>query len=319
MIRSLGRTLWLGVLLTAVMPLLASAQAGRFPFSDAGDFSEAAVLHGVVATREQCHMAPHAVWADAGRFGAECLRYWKGGLDLLPVKRVLVFFHGDAYVGVGNTSPTYLSSSSAKLRDDAEGWGKRLGVPYIFIGRPGTHGSSGDHMQRRRAAESGLISAALDVIKSRYGVEEFVIAGQSGGGHVTSSLLTLRHDIVCAVPASAPSSPRIRWEMMGRSRDTTGYADSYEPTQHLNKGGMHPNLRVFVLGDPNDRNVFWAAQKIMADALAQAGVSVQVLHGKGSGPQAHGLSNSSRLVAAWCAKETSTQDMLRLAARGLKG
>ncbi len=307
------------VCLAVALPLCAGAQTGRLPFSDEGNFSEAAVLRGVAATREQCHLASHAAWADAGRFGAECLRYWSAGLGKAPVKRVLVFFHGDVSVGVGKTNPIYLSSSIARQQADAERWGKQLGLPYIFFGRPGTHGSSGDHMQRRRPAESALISAALDRIKASYGVEEFVIAGQSGGGHVTSSLLTLRSDILCAVPTSAPSSPRIRWEMLGRSRDTTDYTDSYEPTKHIQLGRMHPNLRVFVLGNPNDRNVFWASQAAMAEALADAGVAVQVLHGVGSGPDGHGLSSSSRQVAAWCAKDIGTQEILQRAAKGLKG
>jgi dienelactone hydrolase len=55
--------------------------------------------------------------------------------------------------------------------------------------------------------ESRQINAALDVLKQQWSIKEFVIAGQSGGGHVTASLLTMRNDIVCAVPTSAPSSP----------------------------------------------------------------------------------------------------------------
>jgi pimeloyl-ACP methyl ester carboxylesterase len=230
-----------------------------------------------------------------------------------------VFFHGDIFVGAGKTSPDYLGSSQTRQQQEAERWSKRLGLPYIAIGRPGTYGSSGDHMQRRRPAESALVSAMLDRLKERHGIEEFVLAGQSGGGHLTSALLTLRADIVCAVPTSAPSSPRIRWEMMGRSRDTTMYTDSYEPWRHVDAGRMHPRLRVFVLGDPHDNNVFWASQTVMADALADAGIAVQVLHGEGSGPESHGLSNSARRVASWCAKGMATRDMLHEAAKGLRG
>ena len=65
-------------------------------------------------------------------------------------------------------------------------------------------------MQRRRPAESLLLSAALDKIREKLKIKELVVAGQSGGGHVTSSLITHRNDIVCAVPTSAPSSPRVR-------------------------------------------------------------------------------------------------------------
>lgn len=57
----------------------------------------------------------------------------------------------------------------------------------------------------------------------------------------------------------------------------------------------------------------------MADALNQAQIPVQVLQGQGSGPEAHVLSNSSRVVAGWCAKEMDTDEIVRRAARGLKG
>ena len=71
--------------------------------------------------------------------------------------------------------------------------------------------------------------------------------------------------------------------------------------------------------DPDDSNVFWAAQTVMADALDQAQIPVQVLQGQGSGPEAHDLSNSSRVVAGWCAKGMGTDEIAGRAARGLKG
>lgn len=305
----------------AGMALYSSAFAwlGRADFSDAGDFSEAAILSGVRATPSQCAAASSAVWAETSHAGAECIKYWAAGFGTEPAKRAIVFFHGDIFVGVGKTSPAYLESSNTALQHSADTWAKKLGMPYIFVGRPGTHGSSGDHMQRRRLAESELIGAALDQLKKRYGIEEWVVAGQSGGGHVTSALLTQRADIVCAVPTSAPSSPRIRWEMMGRTKDTTNYTDSYEPWQFLDKAKVHPALRVFVLGNPLDKNVFWPSQTVMADALQKANIPVQVLQGEGSGPDGHGLKNSAATVAGWCAKGMDTPDIIARAAKGLKG
>jgi pimeloyl-ACP methyl ester carboxylesterase len=299
--------------------LNSQALFGRENFTEAGDFSEAAILNGVRATQSQCAQTANAVWATPSTTDAECLRYWAAGFDAAPVKRAVVFFHGDVFVGVGKTSPNYLSTSQAAQHTAAQAWARRLGVPYIAIGRPGTHGSSGDHMQRRRKPESEIISAALDQLKTRFGIEEWVVAGQSGGGHVTASLLTLRNDIVCAVPTSSPSSPRVRWELIGRTRDTTNFADSYEPTSHLAKDRMHPAVRVLVLGDPKDKNVFWASQIVLADALKKINVPVAVLAGEGSGPDSHGLSNSARLVAGWCAKDMTTLDIESLAAKGLKG
>ena len=293
--------------------------AQRIEFTAEGDFSEAAVRRGIKATQVQCDAVPNGLWAPDPD-GGECLKYWAAGMEPLPARRAVVFFHGDVWVGAGKTSKGYLEATNAILQRFAGDWAKRLGVPFVFIGRPGTHGSSGDHMQRRRPAESLLISAALDALKARYGIEELVIAGQSGGGHVTASLLTLRSDIVCAVPTSAPSSPSVRWKMRGWKRDSTGYEDSYEPVQHLDKARMHPALRVFVLGDPQDTNVVWPSQTILAERLKQAGVPVEVIEAQGTGPELHGLPNSARNVAGWCARDVPTEEiMLRSAHKAMKG
>lgn len=311
-------------LLAAVLATLPQAMAGDIwgsvPFSAEGDFSEAAILKGVHATQAQCAQTPQAVWAAPANGEGECLRYWAAGFDANgPNPRAIVFFHGDVFVGVGKTSPAYLKSTQDSLQTTAQAWAKKLGIPYVAIGRPGTHGSSGDHMQRRRKPESQTISAALDALKVQWGVQEWVVAGQSGGGHVTASLITMRADIVCAVPTSAPSSPSIRWELMGRRKDTTNYIDSYEPWQYVQKDAMHPGIRVFVLGNPQDKNVFWASQTVLADALQKANVPVSVLTGEGSGPDAHGLKNSAHFVAGWCARNMDTDEMVERAAKGLKG
>lgn len=299
-------------------PSQAQPAKGRMEFSAAGDFSEAALRSGVKATRAACDRVDNAVWASTRDHGQECLRYWTGGFHRKPVARAIVFFHGDLLTETG-VPPAYVRSSMAKLQRMADDTARQLDAPYVFVGRPGTHGSSGDHRQRRRPAESALISAALDELKGRLQVGEWVVAGQSGGGHVTSSLLTRRADIVCAVPASAPSSPRIRWALHGMKKDNTGYADSYEPGEHLQGAKVHPELRVFVLGDPNDSNVLWPSQTIMADKLKQAGIPVEILRGEGAGPRAHGLPLSARRVAGWCYHALSSEEILRKAAAGLKG
>ncbi|MEO8020770.1 hypothetical protein [Polaromonas sp.] len=308
-----------GLAVALLMPATNQAQFGRVDFSEPGDFSESAILRGVKATQAQCAAAANTVWSATTSSGAECLKYWKAGFGDNPVKRAIVFFHGDVFVGVGKTSKNYLGMTNAQLQKNADEWAKKLGMPYIFMGRPGTHGSSGDHMQRRRIDESIIISTALDELKKRHGIEEWVVTGQSGGGHVTSSLITERSDIVCAIPTSAPSSPRIRWEMMGRTKDTTNYIDSYEPWKFIVKEKTNPTLRVFVLGNPDDKNVLWPSQTVMADALKKAQVPVQLLQGEGSGPDMHGLANSSRIVAGWCAKDLGTEEIVARASKGLKG
>lgn len=296
-----------------------AAAATSVPFTAAGDYSEEALLRGVSATQAQCAEVSGTVWADAGPLGQACIKYWTAGFPTAANGRAIVFFHGDLLVGKGKTAKGYLTNSPQKTQRDIELTARKLDAPYVFIGRPGTHGSSGQHTQRRRAAESALLSDALDQLRQRLNIREFVIAGQSGGGHVTAALLTRRKDIVCAVPTSSPSSPRLRWTLMGLKKDTTGFNDSYEPAEHLDKARMHPGLRVFVLGDPTDKKVPWASQTILSDRLLAIGVPVKVLQGQGAGPESHGLPNSGREVASWCFRDLATDEIVRRAGAGLKG
>jgi hypothetical protein len=189
----------------------------------------------------------------------------------------------------------------------------------MLLSRPGTFGSSGEHKQRRRLLEPQLMSAALDEVKARHGISDLVLVGLSGGGHTVASLIGWRSDIVCAVPTSSVSSPRLRWEGLGRPTDLTGYADSYEPVNNLKREIMHPKLRVFVLGDPEDSNVRWSTQTPLAVRLKELGVNVEVLTGEGSDLQRHALGESGRLIGALCLLDKPTSDILEVVARGLKG
>lgn len=304
----------------AAAPALASLPRTRPPrmaFLPQGDFSERAVRRGVTASADDCRAANGAAWVESPH-GNECIRYWAAGFGSAPVKRAVIFFHGDVLAN-GGVSAEYQAMTPEKLQRDADQWAARLGVPYVFVGRPGTHGSSGDHTQRRRLGESVLMSLAVDAIKARYRIEELAIAGQSGGGHVTASLIAARNDIVCAVPSSSVSSPRLRQTLRKWAVDATGYDDSHEPVEHLVRAKMNANLRVFVVGDPQDSNVLWEPQTVLSKKLGEIGVTNQILEGEGTGPARHGLGRSGRIVAGWCAAGLSTDEIVRRAKRGLKG
>ena len=300
-------------------PAVAKKTGPPVPFDAELGFSEEAVRNGVVATKEQCDRVENAVWAQSADSGQACLRYWAAGFSNTSSNRAVVYFAGDCWHYSKGLESGCSEQTTARLKANAESSSKQLGVPYVVFARPGVFGSSGDHMQRRRPAESKLISAGLDELKKRLRIDEFVLVGQSGGGHVTASLTALRSDVICAVPASANSSPRIRWQTLKWTRDSTGYEDSYEPHEHLDKSRMHPKLRVFVLGDPNDKNAVWASQTVLADKLRAAAVPVEVLIGEGMGADAHGLGQSAQAVAGWCANNIPTGEIVRKAAAGLRG
>lgn len=62
--------------------------------------------------------------------------------------------------------------------------------PYIFVARPGIYGSSGVHNGARKRLESLLMSEALNKIKQRHQILNYVLVGHSGGGHIVSALLS---------------------------------------------------------------------------------------------------------------------------------
>lgn len=310
------------VLAVLSLALLGSAHAApdRLELPAAGEaFTNEAVVRGTRATAAQCAAMPNAVWAQPEGESGECLRYWHAGLKQGANPRALFFFTGDLLVQDTVADRTYAGTTSARVQAVIDTVPQRFGVPYVFVGRPGTFGSSGAHRERRRQAEARLVSAAIDDIKKRHGIAEISIAGLSGGGHVVVSLLGYRSDVVCAVPASAVSSPAMRMKLRGWTVDATGYADSYEPMDHLNKARMNPGLRVFVLGDPADTNVPWAVQVALADRLRALGVRVEVLQAEGLGPDRHVIITSALLIAALCTLDQTTEDIQQRAAEGLRG
>jgi hypothetical protein len=308
----------------ALLGLLLMGQAHAFGDrvdmpAHADAFTNEAVVRGVRATEAQCAAVPNAVWAQPAGAAGECLRYWHAGLKDVVNPRVLFFFSGDLLVQDTVIDTSYAATTPARVQAVMDTVPQRFGVPYIFIGRPGTYGSSGAHKERRRQPEARLVSAAIDEIKKRHGIQEISIAGLSGGGHVVASLLGYRSDVVCAVPTSAVSSPSLRMKLRGWTVDATGYSDSHEPMEHLDKTLMHPGLRVFVLGDPADRNVPWAVQTALADRLRTLGVKVEVLQAEAVGPDRHVIVGSALLIGALCTLHQSTEDIQQRAAKGLKG
>ncbi|HET6829555.1 MAG TPA: hypothetical protein VFH35_12785, partial [Ramlibacter sp.] len=274
------------------------------PITQEGEYTESSLRNGVSATQDQCAAVSHSVWAQTPQGEQACLRYWAEGFEPgKAVPRAVVYFLGDAWSN-GTMAPNYPQLTHASLAAAAKARARQLGLPYILVARPGTLGASGDHMERRRPAESRIISAALDVLRSRYGISEFAAAGYSGGGHVVASLLTLRSDIVCAVPTASVTAPRLRWTLHNWTRDATGYSDSYEPTEHLDPARMHPKLRVFVVGDPLDSNAKWPAQTLLAEKLTALKLPAWIVEGEGTGRERHGgLGDLAHRVAGWCAQE----------------
>lgn len=73
---------------------------GRADFAAQDDFSESTIMSGVRAASEQCAVVSNTVWAVTKKISSECLKFWATGFDALPAKRVVIYFHGDVFLGL---------------------------------------------------------------------------------------------------------------------------------------------------------------------------------------------------------------------------
>src|SRR5205807_1713764 len=194
-------------------------------------FSGAELLRGKRITEAECAALPGAVWVAVDQQG-ECIRYYHstaGGVG----PEVVVFFSTEVAStnARGEVKPYdfYVKQTPAAMQDRSAGWSRSLRMPYLYLGRPGTYGSSGEHARRRTPREIDLISAALDAIKSRLGYTRLHLAGYSEGGHAAAALLARRSDLGCVVLASSLLSVRSRLAEAGRDQDVTGNKHPVDP------------------------------------------------------------------------------------------
>ena len=255
---------------------------------------------GATMTREQCRDPATSVWMVVDGQG-ECMRYFHAGLaDRNPL--VHVWFHGDRQIHMKNgerRALAYHDNAPAKLRAQAEAEFRARGIPFIRLSRPGVYGSSGDHSQRRRPRDIAVIDAALTAIKAKYRIERFALSGQSGGGHVVASLLTLRHDVGCAVITSGVVAVRERNRIKGWSRDVTGHDDFFDPIDHVREIPLD-GRRIFIVADPEDALVPFAIQVGYRVALAQAGHDARLIRARGTDRNRHSLAATGHKVVKWC-------------------
>jgi hypothetical protein len=223
-----------------------------------------------------------------------------GGADVL-------FFVSSDVVSVngrGEAKPLdfYLRQTPASLQNGSASWSRTLQLPYVHLARPGTEGSSGEHAQRRTPREIELISAAIDAIKSRHGYARIHIAAFGEGAHAAAVLLAKRNDLGCVVLASGLVSLRSVLAERGRDIDVTGNKAAIDPITLVDRIAKRPELRIFVLTDPDDVTISARSQTIFAKRLAAAGLSVRQIFTAAPDANAHALFRPGREVAARCGK-----------------
>ncbi|HEY0419906.1 MAG TPA: hypothetical protein VGC80_10335 [Acetobacteraceae bacterium] len=227
------------------------------------------LISGATATEAGCRALPDGLWVHAGG-RHECLRYGVAGVDQ-QARTALVYIPGDP-VGATyrfesgrrqvETVSEYYELTDESRRASAETRSGALGgMPVVVLGRPGMHGSSGDHARDRQTpAEVELVDAALTELRRRYGFQDLVLLGFSSGGVIVADLLARRSDIRCAVIGSAPL------DLAQYYRRPDGSLPDYfamhsddlaDPMRTVRS--IRSNAEIFVIGDRRDRTVPAAA------------------------------------------------------------
>jgi pimeloyl-ACP methyl ester carboxylesterase len=267
-------------------------------------FSGAELLRGKRITQAECAALPGAVWAAVDQQG-ECIRYYHstaGGSG----SEVVVFFSTEVAStnARGEVKPYdfYVKQTPAAMQERIAGWSRNLRMPYLYLGRPGSYGSSGEYAKRRTPGEIDLVSAALDAIKSRHGYTRLHLAGSSEGGHAAAALLARRTDLGCVVLASSILSVRSGLAESGWDQDVTGNKHPVDPVALVDQVAKRPDLRIMVVTDPDDVVISARSQTAYVRRASAASLPVQQIFAAATDPGAHGLSRVGLSVAADCAR-----------------
>lgn len=299
----------LGALMAATVLLGASPvvtdQGARAEQSQV--FSSDDLIHGKTATQSDCASGPLGVWVSVGGRG-ECIRYYlsnAGGLSKVPV----VYMRGDILpspqAGRDPAVPQYyIDETYETLQRNVDSWSRVYQGTYILLARPGTYGSSGRELDRRSNREAQLIDAALDAIKARHGYRAFNLVGQSGGGHLVAAMVARRHDVGCAVMASAVLAVAKRAEEAGRPIAQKYRATLYDPIDHVAEIRTRPGLRMIVVSNPDDRTVPIDTQLAYVEALRKRAIPVATIEARSFDDAGHDLARHGIRAAIACAKGT---------------
>lgn len=251
------------------------------------------------AVQENCPVGQQAVWVKYTG-GEACIRYFASG-NIASAKTVLLVLPGDRDA-VMRRDPAKIPNNTEDAQDlQAKKLSEKAHLPVIILARPGTYGSSGNHAQRRQLAEFLAIDAALTRLRERYGIEQFILSGHSGGATAAAAVMTLgRQDIHCAILTSGAYSLLeraerlrvIRGEASDSQKDITGFAHPYDPLDHLSTIMDDPKRTIVIIGNLQDRVTPFDLQVKFATALRARGHRVSLIEWPAVAPQFHNLRGS---------------------------
>ena len=257
---------------------------------------------GLRLTERQCTALPTALWLRLdGR--AFCTRYWIAR-QAAADRTALVLLHGD--VGRRVNGRYRLDDedrfTAADVQYEARAVARILPGYGIVLGRPGTYGSSGHHLNDRRTErEVRAISAALDALKLRHGIERFHFAGHSGGGHLVAAIAQARDDIGCAIITSGALSVTTMHRDAGRAPGR-GPSWFYDPIDHVASMTARASLRLVVISDPDDKVVSFGSQREFVERVKARDLPIVHITAAAPDKQSHNLHAHGIRLAADCAK-----------------
>lgn len=290
---------------------------GHEPFDPVG------ALHGTYTSRALCEGVNNTLWIADNRQSGDCIRYYQYGLQANSNPVAMIYFNGDVILrnrkDVRFVSATYRNITPYTLQYDMTEWSLQAQAPAVLIARPGLYGSSGDHNMRRNPQEISLMNEALDQLKKRYGIEKFVLVGQSGGGHIVASLLSRRGDIQAVFIASGLLSvaktlkynaniPRVRGSLLP---DPSGYQD---PVTEVDKIARQGATDIFILSDVKDRAVPFATQLDYVRALRGVKLKPHHIITTAEGRQHHLLHRKARLAAVMYMRRHTPRQIVQILA-----
>lgn len=258
-----------------------------------------------------CPLRSDAVWVKY-QGGVACIRYFSAG-NLQNAPLVMVIFRGDRVPFIKRSPETIPANTAAAQRRQAARISKQIGLPVVIMARPGTYGSSGNHYRRRQPAEFLALNAAVDALRQRYHIKQFILNGHSGGATAASALLTFgRRDIRCAILTSGA------WDLLNRAgalrkergekrevgKDVTGLRHPYDPLYHIDGIIQDRRRLIMVIGNLQDKITPFYLQIKFALALRENYHRVLLIEWPAHPPVYHNLKGTPGIKYADKCKST---------------
>ncbi len=251
------------------------------------------------------------------RLGSACIAYYAtdGREDQ---RRAVVFFDGDVTLERYADKRGHAAELQRRQRQ-LQTLANQFGVRMVRVSRLGVEGSSGNHGDRRKPEELVAMNAALDILKQRLGLDELVLAGQSGGSTLIASLLTRgRSDVSCAVLGSGAYElvDLVHTSIVRNGGRTTPRAIRnvvYDPSTQIEGIVRNSARRIFIVGDPADARTPFDQQARFVDGLVAAGHHARLVRVRATGELNHGAAGYTLPLAALCARNASDARMAKAA------